>query len=132
MDPLKKERRYKFLREEKIKRDKEIDNIFLIGNRITGTYFDLIFLEQAQKEKLPLRRLGIKISRKVAGAVLRNRFKRILREIFRHEKWNLLPNMDILLRCKRIPDTKRSQFKIFRDEFISLCHNAGIWAGVKI
>ncbi|MBI2119581.1 MAG: ribonuclease P protein component [Elusimicrobia bacterium] len=127
MNLPKKERRYQFLREEKIKRDKEFERIFLIGSRKIGDYFDLIFLAQEQKEKLPLRRIGIKISRKVAGAVLRNRFKRILREIFRHEKWNLQPNTDILLRLKSLPKERAAQFKILRDEFISLCRQAGIW-----
>src|SRR3989338_81428 len=127
MNLPKKETRYRFLREEKIKRDKEFERIFLIGNREIGDYFDLIFLKQEQKEKLPLRRLGIKISRKVGGAVLRNRLDRILREIFRHEKWNLQPNMELLLRCKSLPKERSRQFKILRAEFISLCQKAGIW-----
>lgn len=41
-------------------------------------------------------RLGTAVSRKVGGAVQRNRVKRLLREFFRQHKWELPQGIDIV------------------------------------
>jgi len=52
------------------------------GRRVTGRYMTLIALPNA----LGSDRLGIVASKRVGGAVVRNRAKRRLREIFRREQ----------------------------------------------
>lgn len=42
-------------------------------------------------------RLGLAVSRRVGGAVERNRIKRILREAFRKERGNLPPGYDLVV-----------------------------------
>jgi ribonuclease P protein component len=42
-------------------------------------------------------RIGITVTKKVGGAVLRNRIKRRFREIFRHHRQELLPPMDVVV-----------------------------------
>lgn len=42
-------------------------------------------------------RIGITVSRKVGGAVVRNRIKRRLREIFRYNRVNLAPPLDLVV-----------------------------------
>ena len=42
-------------------------------------------------------RIGITVTKKVGGAVLRNRIKRRFREIFRHHRKELLPSMDVVV-----------------------------------
>ena len=42
-------------------------------------------------------RLGITVSRKVGGAVVRNRVKRCVREVFRRDPRHLLPNHDVVV-----------------------------------
>lgn len=49
----------------------------------------------------PLRRLGVIASRRVGGAVKRNRAKRILREVFRQNQELLPEQVDILLVARR-------------------------------
>lgn len=49
----------------------------------------------------PLRRLGVIASRRVGGAVKRNRAKRIFREVFRQNQELLPRKVDILLVARR-------------------------------
>jgi ribonuclease P protein component len=49
----------------------------------------------------PYTRLGLSVSRKVGGAVVRNRWKRVLREAFRLQTANLPPQLDLIVVAKR-------------------------------
>jgi ribonuclease P protein component len=46
---------------------------------------------------LPHPRLGLSVSRKVGGAVVRNRWKRLLREAFRLSRRQLPPGIDLIV-----------------------------------
>jgi ribonuclease P protein component len=45
-------------------------------------------------------RLGLTVSRKVGGAVRRNRVKRMLREVFRYNRAALAPHLDLVVLAK--------------------------------
>ena len=45
-------------------------------------------------------RLGMAVSRKVGGAVQRNRVKRLLREVFRLHRARLEPAMDLVINAR--------------------------------
>lgn len=45
-------------------------------------------------------RLGITVSRKVGGAVVRNRVKRRVRELFRRDPMRLMPEHDVIVIAK--------------------------------
>lgn len=69
----------------------EFRKAFRLGIRLDGP----LFLMVAAANGRPYSRLGLAASRKVGGAVARNRAKRVLRESFRHLK--TLPGFDLVL-----------------------------------
>jgi len=54
-------------------------------------------LVYACENNLPYSRLGLSVSRKVGGAVVRNRWKRILREVFRRHRAQLPAGVDLVV-----------------------------------
>jgi len=78
---------------ERVRRPGEFRTILRRGRCFRDPILRIHFLES--RRELP--RLGLVVSRKVGGAVVRNRVKRIIREIFRREKWRLDPPLDLVL-----------------------------------
>src|SRR5437773_4664987 len=85
----------RFNRAERIRRRAEYQQIYERGHRTHGRYLTLFTLSN----DLPVGRLGIAATRKLGGAVERNRAKRLIREVFRRNK--LAPGFDIVVIPKR-------------------------------
>ena len=67
---------------DRILRSTDFERIYRKGRRQTGPSFALF----GMRNELGRSRLGITVTRKFGGAVLRNRSKRIVREIFRRNR----------------------------------------------
>jgi ribonuclease P protein component len=59
------------------------------------------FVLFAKANCLAHNRLGITVSRKIGGAVVRNRVKRLFREIFRKSPADNPPSFDLIINAKR-------------------------------
>lgn len=70
-----------FPRQRRIRKRREFSSVFDAGQRIHGRFFTFLLLQTT----LDRSRLGIVASRKIGGAVQRNRAKRLIREMFRTE-----------------------------------------------
>ena len=80
---------------ERIRRRLEFRRVYDEGVRISGRYTTLFILAN----KLDVGRLGIAATRKLGGAVVRNRAKRLIREVFRRNK--IASGFDVVFVPKR-------------------------------
>jgi len=80
---------------ERIRRRPDYERIYGKGVRISSRLGTLFMLPNQQ----PRGRLGIAATRKLGGAVQRNRAKRLLREVFRRNK--LAPGFDVVFVARR-------------------------------
>lgn len=80
---------------ERIRRRAEFQRIYDQGARLYGRYSTIFVLPN----KLGVGRLGIAATRKLGGAVQRNRAKRLIRDVFRRNK--IAPGYDVVVVPKR-------------------------------
>ena len=80
-----------FTRSERVRRRAEYQQIYDRGVKLHGRLFTLFRF----RNSLDVGRLGIAATRKLGGAVARNRAKRLVREVFRRNK--LAPGFDIVI-----------------------------------
>jgi ribonuclease P protein component len=88
-------------KKQRIARETEFDRIVKEGVRYTTRHFTIIIY----RNSLESRRLGISVSKKVGGAVQRNRVKRLVREFFRTHK-QTLPRWSDLLFIARLGSSR--------------------------
>ena len=80
---------------ERIRRRADFQQAYEQGARVHGRYSTLFILPN----RLDVGRLGIAATKKLGGAVRRNRAKRLIREVFRHNK--IAPGFDVVVVPKR-------------------------------
>jgi ribonuclease P protein component len=97
------------------------DEAYAQGRRQVGRYV-VLWTREGTGASL---RLGVVASRKVGGAVLRNRAKRRLRELFRLDRHRLSGKVDVVLVARRGADAVA--FAALRDDFRAVAARAGLW-----
>jgi ribonuclease P protein component len=80
---------------ERIRRRADFQHVYTHGFRVHGRFSTLFILPNKQD----VGRLGIAATKKLGGAVRRNRAKRLIREVFRRNKF--ASGFDIVLVPKR-------------------------------
>lgn len=82
----------------RLRRRWEFDNVQTRGRRVHTTHFVMLVLpSQSQSERS---RIGITVSKKVSpNAVVRNRVKRLVREVFRRHR-DVFPKADVVVIAK--------------------------------
>ena len=77
----------------RLRRKREFERVFRRGWRTGRTPLRLVILEN----DCGVSRLGLAVGKRVGGAVVRNRVKRRLREIFRRERAQFPTTIDVVI-----------------------------------
>jgi ribonuclease P protein component len=88
------------IRETRVRKRAEFDRIQKGGARVSTRSFLLVV---AGREDRKPARLGITASRKIGGAVVRNRAKRLVREAFRSLAELFPPGIDLVVIVRKPP-----------------------------
>jgi ribonuclease P protein component len=101
---------------ERIRRRTDFQRTYEKGVRVSGQFGTLFLIRNQQTSG----RLGIAATRKLGGAVQRNRAKRLLREVFRRNK--LAPGFDIVIVARR--DLLHASLSVLELEYRKLVDRA--------
>jgi ribonuclease P protein component len=82
---------------ERLRCPRAYQRVFEQGEKLVGSLFILYVLPTSE----PYSRLGIAVSKRIGNAVVRNRIKRYLREMFRRHKALLLSSCDLVCVARR-------------------------------
>lgn len=99
MNPGEKIPDRRFRRQERIRLRSEFDRIYAARRFASNDQLTIYVLENG----LDYSRLGLSVSRKVGGAVVRNLVRRRIKEAFRKNKADLPIGLDILCVAKPVP-----------------------------
>ena len=92
-------------RTERLTRQSDIDAVYKTGRRLHAKFFRI----HVKPNTLTFSRFTVSVPRKVCTAVLRNRWKRMLRESFRLNKEKIGPGLDIVAVPTRPPEELQRQ-----------------------
>jgi ribonuclease P protein component len=87
----------RFPKSARVRRQSEFDRVY------DGNFFaaDDVLVVKATRNGLDVTRLGLSVSRKIGNAVVRNRWKRRIREAFRKQRPDLPTGLDLVVRPKK-------------------------------
>ena len=117
-------KRLGFAKSRRLTRDSEFRRVRTEGRSVRGDMLTLGFLHNA--EPAVPSRAGFVTSRRVGGAVLRNRTRRRFREIFRKHQNEIREGIWIVTIASR--RAARASFRAVEDEWLRLGQRASIFA----
>ncbi len=87
----------RFLRIHHIRKGADFDRV----HRRDTYAADSVLVVRGCENHLPYTRLGLSVSRRVGPAVVRNRWKRLIREAFRQSRHRLPDGLDLVVRPRK-------------------------------
>jgi ribonuclease P protein component len=99
---------------ERLRHPREFQQAFQHGKKLVAPTFVLYILPTSASHP----RLGLAVSKRVGKAAVRNRIKRLLRELFRQHKALLQPACDVVFVARR--DAATASFEEYTQQFLRL------------
>jgi ribonuclease P protein component len=109
-------------KDKRIKYGRDFKRIRELGSRLSVGSLILNWLETPDAKTS---RVGVVVSRKIGGAVKRNRVRRLLREVFRLHQHELCRPVDIVLIAK--PSIAEKNFRQIESEYLNALASAGLF-----
>ncbi|MGE6523706.1 ribonuclease P protein component [Bacillus safensis] len=101
----------------RLKKNEEFQKVFKKGQSMANRQFVIYQLDQPNQDEL---RLGLSVSKKIGNAVIRNRIKRLIRQVFLEEGHKLKQEKDYIVIARKsaseltFEETKKSLQHLFR------------------
>jgi ribonuclease P protein component len=105
-----------FPKRHRIMRGSEYRVIYNTGRKLQSERFVLF----CRENDLPHHRLGITVTRKVGSSVVRNRIKRLFREVFRRSSGEIPNHYDLVFNAKST--CASANYWELREEFLAAMH----------
>ncbi len=118
--PIEKRPRATLAKSQRIRKPREFRETYAQGQRWVGRYM-VLWIRTVDD---PALRLGVVASKKVGNAVARARGKRLLREAFRLNRWQLEPTHDVVLISRR--SILSAEWMQIQYELLYLAKKAGL------
>lgn len=106
-----------------LKKNYEFKNVFLRGKFYKGKQISIYVLKNNKKTNV----IGIAVSTKQCGAVLRNRIKRLVRENYRLIKNELKQGYDIVFLWNKKGEAINANYYIIKEDLNSIVKRAGLF-----
>ena len=92
-------------KKHRLTRSADFQRVYRQGKSVAGRQAVLYYFEGVTDASEDGPRLGVSVSKKVGGAVVRNQVKRVLKEIFRDLQERVAPNYDYVIIARHgLPD----------------------------
>lgn len=82
----------------RIKKNEDFQKVFKNGTSMANRQFVIYMLDQPEEKEF---RLGLSVSKKVGKAVVRNRIKRLIRQVFLEEKDHIAKGKDYIIIARK-------------------------------
>ena len=92
-----------FPKRERLQRGFQFRRVYEHGRRFEGRLVVIYVLEAAPED----RAVGVVTSRRIGGAVVRNRARRLMREAYRRNKYKVKPNLQVVMVARTAITGKR-------------------------
>jgi len=94
----------------RLKKNRDFKKVFSHGKAIPSKFI-VVYFRRNESERL---RIGFSVSKKLGGAVVRNRIKRVLREVVRKHVTEIVPGLDLVFIARNsIRGKKSTEVEVF-------------------